>query len=172
MSCLIDCSAFALLFVVAFQDFRHRHISWFLIPALIVVFTLKALNVISFLNLFQFFLINVGFILVQLLALTIYFSIKNKKWTGIVDSYIGLGDILFFVVICVAFSPVNFVVFYLGGLIFTTVVYGIYFLLNTNANKEIPLAGIFAILIMMYMLTNYFFPQLDFYNPVVSTLYF
>ena len=39
-----------------------------------------------------------------------------KEWTNIIDSWLGLGDVLFFVCLCGLFSPVNFIAFFISSI--------------------------------------------------------
>ena len=73
---------------------------------------------------------------------------------NIINSYMGLGDILFFAVITTAFSPVNFIIFYVAGLLFTLIAYKIYIGLNKAGSKEIPLAGTLSVAMMVVLLIN------------------
>lgn len=164
MQLSIDISLVVFLGIVVFQDLKERQISWFLIPLLLCFFCAKGLYLISSDQLLGYSLFNIGFITVQLLVLTVYMSIKNKKLTNIVNSYLGIGDVLFFIVICVAFSSINFIFFYVVSLIFTLGGVIGYNILVKNAKKEIPLAGAMAIVMIALILINQWMPQFDFYN--------
>lgn len=164
MQLLIDIFLMILLSVVVVQDLKYREISWFLIPLLLCSFLAKGLFLISSHQLIGYSLYNVGFIAIQLLVLTAYMSVKNKKLTNIVNSYLGLGDVLFFIVICVAFSPVNFIFFYVLSLLFTLGGFIAYNILIKKAKKEIPLAGAMAMVMTTLILVNQWMPQFNFYN--------
>ena len=96
-----------------------------------------------------YFLFNSGFVAFQLLMMMGYFTLKNRKWTNIINTYIGIGDILFFLILSLAFSPVNFIIFFLGSLLLTIGGYSIYKIFKSNVNTEIPLAGTMAIILMI-----------------------
>lgn len=164
MQLLIDIVLVVLLAIVVVQDLKQREISWLLIPFLLGVFLAKGFLLISFGELIRNSLLNVCFIVLQLLVLTVYISLKNKKIINVINSYLGLGDVLFFVVICVAFSSVNFILFYVMSLLFTLGGFIIYNLLATKTTKEIPLAGAMAMVMITLILLNQFMPQFDFYN--------
>ena len=104
-----------LLSVIVYQDFRYRAISWVTLPLLFATFTANYILETDFNSFLQSFLFNIGFIVFQLIAVTVYFSLKNRAITNITSKYIGWGDILFFTVASAVFSPVNFIVFYLLG---------------------------------------------------------
>lgn len=136
------------------QDFKHRLISWPLIPLLLLCFLAQGLIKNQPAELLQYTLFNTAFVLLQLIALTLYISIKNKKMVNIINSYMGLGDVLFFAVITTAFSPVNFIFFYLSGLVFTLVSYRIYIGVNKAGSKEIPLAGTMSVVMIITLLAD------------------
>ncbi len=163
MPSVIDLSAIFFLVIVFIQDIKYRQISWWLIPVLALIFGMKATFSIDLNTMFYFSIINFFFFFLQLLLLTIYFSIKNKKYINIVNSYLGIGDILFIIVTCMAFSPVNFIFFYITGLIVTLAAMIIYNIKAKVTEKEIPLAGVMAILLAICLLYNRV-KQLDFYN--------
>lgn len=153
---------FVCLAVIVVQDFKHRQISWFLIPLALTGFVYKAFLSGDFA--WKDFLLNVGFVLIQLLLLSLYFSLKNKRLINIVDRYLGLGDILFFIVLCAVFSPVNFILFYLFSLTITLMSIVIYTVISRHQTPAIPLAGAMAALLILLLLTNLVFPQFNLYN--------
>lgn len=156
--CLMIC-----LFFIVFQDFRQREISWFFIPLLLAGFIYTAMYKENAGIAFKYILFNLSFIIIQLVLLTIYMSVKNKKLVNIVNTYIGIGDILFFAVIAAAFSPFNFIVFYLISTILTLLGFALFNLLK-GSSREIPLAGAMAGAMMILMIMNFCVPELNFYN--------
>ena len=145
-----------LLGVVVYQDFKSRSISWFLIPLLFVGFVANALLKIEPNELITYLGINFLLVLLNLIGVTLLLSIKEKKWVNIIDNYLGLGDVLFFVVITVAFSPFNFVAFYLGSVLLITLIYGSVILINKKRNTLIPLAGAMSLLLVGFMFMEQF----------------
>jgi H+/Cl- antiporter ClcA len=115
---------------------------------------------------------NLAFIALQLIFLTLWISFKNKKWTNIIDTYLGLGDILFFVAISSAFSPIQFVLFYLISIVITLIAFVVYKWKSEKANSEIPLAGAMSVVLIICMLLSITIPQLNFYNtPLFIPVY-
>jgi hypothetical protein len=162
MLLVVDILILFSLILIVFQDFKQRQISWFLIPLSFAGFAYKA-------SLYKDssiadFLLNTGFILLQLICITIYFSIKNKKFLNIIDTHLGLGDILFFVVICTVFSPLNFIAFYMISMISTLLAIIAYNLFSSRQTKDIPLAGAMAGALIILMITTWAIPGIDFYN--------
>lgn len=150
------------LAVIVFQDFKQRQISWFLIPLAFTGFVCKAVFYKN--SVAHDFLFNVAFILLQLICLTVYFSVKNKKLLNIMDTYLGLGDILFLVVVCTVFSPVNFILFYLFSMILTLLGVLVYNSFSRKQTNTIPLAGSMAAMLLVLVIITIIFPRLNFYN--------
>jgi len=151
------------LCVVAFQDFRHRAISWLLIPVLFFGFVFIALKTMEWDDYWRESLFNLCYILLVVVLLTVYLSLKNKKFVNIVNSFLGIADILFFAVLAVAFSPFNFEIFFLSSGILTSVIYGllIYF---KNVNPEVPLAGTMASMLLVVMILNFCLPNMNLHS--------
>lgn len=164
MNLFYTIAGIALLVILAFQDFRERKISWFLLPLLFFSLVLSGIESLSLKQLLAYFSVNFGFIVLQITSLTIYFSIKKRKFTNIINQYIGIGDLLFFVVLCAAFSPVNFIFFYCTCLLISLVWVLFYHFAVRKEIKEIPLAGIFSILLIFILAINNFSPAINFYD--------
>jgi hypothetical protein len=152
------------LVIIVHQDFKQRQISWYLLPIAFVAFVCKALLYSN--NLTNDFIFNFLFIALQLVCLTLYFSIKNKKMFNIIDTYLGLGDILFFIVLCTAFSPVNFIVFYFMSMILTLTGTLIYNFFSARRTSDIPLAGAMAATLLVAFITTLMVPGINFYDDV------
>jgi hypothetical protein len=153
------------LTVIAFQDFKQRQISWFLIPLALTGFVCKAVFYQN--NVVHDFLFNASFILLQLICLTIYFSVKNKRFLNILDTYLGLGDILFLVVVCTVFSPVNFILFYLCSMILTLIGVLLYNSFATKRTADVPLAGSMAAILLVLVIVTIVFPGINFHNDTL-----
>ena len=153
-----------LLAVVLFQDLKERQISWLLIPLLLGFFGIQGLYQLSVNEFVHFTFLNIGFVVIQLFILTIYMSIKNRRFVNIINSYLGLGDVSFFVAIAAAFSPINFIAFYIIGLLFTLLFFvALKKVIKTNLT-EIPLAGALSAMMMVLILVNQWTPGFNFYN--------
>ena len=172
MRWLVDIFLLVLLTVVVFQDLKQRQISWLLLPFLLSLFFIKGLFLNPIAELIHHILFNIGFVVLQILILTAYMSVKNKKLGNIINSQLGLGDILFFLVLCVAFSPVNFIIFYVAGLLFTLIVFVVYNQLIKKSEKEIPLAGAMAMLMVVLLLFSKWSTDFNFYNDDFLTGWF
>lgn len=172
MQYVVDTCLLLLLAVVLFQDLKQRQISWFLIPLLLVSFVAQGLFRIPANELMQYTMFNMGFIVVQLFVLTAYISIKNKRLVNIINTYLGIGDVLFIATVAASFSPLNFIVFYIAALLFTLLVFVVVKLLTKNLSKEIPLAGAMAAAMIALILVNQWLPGFNFYKDDYLTAWF
>ena len=156
-----------LLGVVVVQDFKSRAISWFLIPLLFIGFIGYALLKMEIIELLTYFGINLTLVLTNLLVVTLVISIKEKKFTNILTNYLGLGDVLFFLVLTVVFSPFNFLAFYLGSILLTAIVYGGIMLISKQKKMLIPLAGAMSLLLIISIIVEQFVPSIQFYQDFI-----
>ncbi len=144
-----------LLLFVAIQDFLYRKIVWVAFPLLFLLFLTSGIIQIGLKPLSGFFLINIGFLVLQLFLITIYYSLKNKRIFNIVNTSLGIGDILFFVILALSFSPPNFIFFLIVILLAILVIYSLFLTFNQVQNKHVPLAGglAFALLLLVLLET-------------------
>lgn len=163
---LISCCLIITLLTIAYQDFKSREVQWFWFPLLLVLALFKIWYLDQFKELFSF-LLNVIMVLLQLLLLTLYFSIKERKLINIADSYLGWGDILFLLNLCFLLSPLNFILFYLVSLLVTITSYLIYNAF-VNSSKPIPLAGLQAIVFTIVYIIDLSSPNIDLLNDFTS----
>lgn len=157
-----------LLALVVFQDFKSRNISWFLIPLLLVVFITRAILKIDIQEFITYSGINLAIIVLNLLGVTFLVWLKEKKLKNIVDTYLGFGDILFFLVLTTVFSPLNFIVFYLGSIILITLIYGSIILFNKQKNTLIPLAGAMSVLLILVLIADVMLPTFNVYQDIIK----
>jgi cellulose synthase/poly-beta-1,6-N-acetylglucosamine synthase-like glycosyltransferase len=93
-------------------------------------------------------------------------SLKERKVINILKTYLGLGDVLFFLVLTLAFSPINFVVFYLGSMLLTTIIYAGIILFNKNKKTLIPLAGAMSLLLIVTLLVEQTTTSFQFFQDI------
>lgn len=131
---LLLLAAFSLIF---FQDYKDRMVYWFLYPVVGVLVLLLQIQIIPI----NIALINSGFnlsfIVFLLVFCYLYARIKLKK--SLLESVLGLGDILFFIAIAFSFSIVSFLVLFVFSLIFSLILH--FVLQKKQTEKTVPLAG-------------------------------
>jgi len=127
-----------------YQDLRFRAIYWICYPVLMILLILLALPGKTAEMMMYDAGVNLGFLMIQLFLLTVYFSLKHKKMVNITQRHLGWGDVLFLVVIAAYMSPLNYIVFYLGSLLMVLVLAAAFGRLRQGGS--IPLAGLQAFL--------------------------
>ncbi len=148
--------------VIAFQDFRNRQIHWFLLPIFgIGLFFLNFSRIGLRATLYNFFE-NVLFLFLVFVFTYIYFIIKKRKFIKLVDNYIGLGDILFLVVIAIYFTPFIFVFFFIFSMLLTLLIFGAIHIFKNLEFSTIPLAGLIAIYMIPVITISFFNKFIDF----------
>lgn len=131
----------SLLLLIAYQDFKYRYINvWPLVFLMSFALTL-GIQSIGLVAVVKNALINGAFIGLQLLGVSLYFSIKAKRLINITSEQIGWGDILFFLPLTCLLGFEWFVFFYISSLILILIFYLILKMTFVLKNETIPLAG-------------------------------
>jgi len=149
---------FVALFFIVIQDFKERQVYLWLF--LVTGITMALLHLHD--SMIQIFLINISInlliIFIIIAVLYFYATIKMKKD---LQQTLGLGDILFFMVLAIGFSTGTFLVLFTFSLIFSLVFY-----LAAKSNlkyKTVPLAGLQALFIGIVFLVNWAFNFINLY---------
>ena len=140
------------LFGIFIQDIKSRSVHWVLFPLLFILLGILhsiSYNVIS--EVWKTTAINFGFLFLQMVLLSAYFSVKNKRFINLTDGLLGLGDILFLLSITVYLSILNFLVFYIVSLVLVLVTWLLMQFVSAKKNNEIPLAGMQAFIFIIIL---------------------
>ena len=139
--------------IIAYQDFKTRLISLWL------VILFGALNVSQYIVQFTFyqFLENVIFSLCYFLfiylVLHLFYFIKKKKFDSIINSELGLGDLLIFLSIGICIEPVHLIYFFTVAFIMSLLVHILFF----KNKKSVPLAGFLVLFYLFFLVVTPFF---------------
>lgn len=106
--------------------------------------------------------VNVLFLLAQFFLLWIWFSIRHRRPIILTDRYIGLGDLLYLLVLTPALSPYRFIWFYSIGNCLILLAVLLIKTLRPGALKTIPLAAALAGWFVIYLMIQLAFPTFDF----------
>jgi hypothetical protein len=141
------------LVVVFIEDWKFRKIH-VVLP--LVIFTASFFMIpIKKYNLLEIVLFNTGFFLITLSILTLYMSLKSKRFLNPFQHYFGLGDLLFYVAITPLFLLKNYIFFFILSLLFAIV---LQFGLKKFIKEEtVPLAGFSALFLFIILLKDSFF---------------
>lgn len=142
-----------------YQDLRYRAVYWFVFPILFVLLSWYVLQLTAFDEVLINAAFNLGFFLMQLLLLSLYFSLKHKSLVNITRQFLGWGDVLFLVCITVCLSPGNYMVFYIGSLILIAIPALI--VNKSTSQQKIPLAGLQALLFAGTLIADWCSPAIN-----------
>jgi hypothetical protein len=161
-----------ILSAIFFQDLKSRSVYWFWFPLLMVLFIAAAygLHHKPMNEILASSLTNMGFILLQLLLVSLYFSIKNKRLINITKDLLGWGDVLFLLSIAFYLSLLNYILFYIFSLLAVLLLWLISLLFHKK-HEQIPLAGLQAILFIVCLGMDWLGPQRDLTNDYWLTHY-
>lgn len=141
------------LSLIFIQDIRSRSVYWICFPVLAITFILlHFLQQLSFAETLQYVLVNISFLALQFLILSIYFSIKNKGWFNVITAgLLGWGDLLFLLSIAFYLSALNFLFFYIFSLVAVLIIWVVWLTISKTKNKQIPLAGLQALIFIVFL---------------------
>jgi hypothetical protein len=106
-------------------------------------------------DLSEIVLFNTGFFLITLGILTVYMSVKSKKFLNPFQHYFGLGDLLFYVAVTPLFLLKNYILYFILSLLFAIV---LQFGLKKFIKEEtVPLAGFSSLFLFIIILKDSFF---------------
>ncbi|OFX21550.1 MAG: hypothetical protein A2041_02505 [Bacteroidetes bacterium GWA2_31_9b] len=145
-----------LLLFITFQDFRYKAVSWILFPIGFITAGIITYVEIPFSDILYNSIINSLFIAFQMAVILVFSWIKFKQVKNIFSQIFGLGDLLFLVMICPLFSPINFVFFYILSLAFSLLVYLILKYLKIYNDTKIPLAGFQSFFLAILFISIFF----------------
>lgn len=135
-------------FVIAFQDFKTRLISvW-----LIIGFTV--LNITYYLihhSVYQFIenvIFCLCYFLFSYLILILVFYLKTKRFEKLLDSKIGWGDVFIFIAIGCCIEPIYMIYFFTTCFIISLLAH----LLFLQNKKNIPMAGFLVLFYFIFRL--------------------
>jgi formate hydrogenlyase subunit 3/multisubunit Na+/H+ antiporter MnhD subunit len=140
---------------------RSRSVYWFLFPLLTGLLILIRIRHHGLFQFWQPALINLGFVIAQLFILTIYFSMKNKKWINVTSQLLGWGDVLFLLSIAFYLSVLNFLFFYISSLIGILALWLTWQLVSAKKNKYIPLAGLQSLIFIVFLASDWWCLSFD-----------
>lgn len=147
------------LLYITYQDVKERNVSlWLLIMVLLLMGYLHIQNSTTVLFLANSF-VNMGIVFLIVVTLYLYTTFKLKQ--AFLTAF-GLGDLLFFITIAIAFPTLTFIVLFTFSLFFTAL---IYFLFSKKLNHQtVPLAGLQSLYFSLIFLLNWSLTLFNFYQ--------
>lgn len=144
------------LIPIVWEDFKSRQITllWFIGLFLVLIF----LNILDpFIDFWNQLFLNSSFFGLQLILLSAYFSLKNKRLIWIGQIGLGLGDILFLFLLCLYFPFLNYFTFYFISLIWSLLLFGVFIFFSGKKTVKLPLAGLQALLFIILLIISLIF---------------
>ncbi|PCH68434.1 MAG: hypothetical protein COC06_09555 [Bacteroidales bacterium] len=135
------------LTVIFYQDVKDREVNWVLFPTALVLCGVYSLFVISYPELLLNWALNVLILFSLLVCLVLYIFVRFGRANTNLLTYLGLGDVLFFCVLSICFSPFNFILFVIASLLFSLIIS----LLMPLKKKTVPLAGLQSFSLILFL---------------------
>lgn len=140
------------LIIVFIQDWKYRKIH-LVLPLAIFTAGFFLIPVKNY-ALGEIVLFNTIFFLITLGILTLYMSLKSKKFLNPFQHYFGLGDLLFYIAVTPLFLLKNYILFFILSLLFAILMqFGLKKLIK---EETVPLAGFSALFLFIVILKDYF----------------
>lgn len=140
------------LLLVFIQDWKFRKIH-VVLPLAIFAISFFLIPIKKY-QLTEIVLYNTVFFLITLGFLTLYMSLKSKKFLNPFLHYFGLGDLLFYVAISPLFLLKNYILFFILSLVFAIIMqFGLKRFIKENT---VPLAGFSALFLFIVLMKDYF----------------
>ncbi len=150
------------LLVIFVQDIKSRSVYWILFPLIVVLFIVSDLvSQRSIGDLWLPVLFNLGFLVLQLLIITCWFSLKEKRWVNISANLLGWGDILFLVSISFYLSFANFLFFHIVSLLLVLTSWLIWQFFVNQKTKHVPMAGMQALVFAVFLSSDWWLLHFD-----------
>ncbi|TRX33715.1 hypothetical protein FNW52_14910 [Flavobacterium sp. ZT3R18] len=135
------------LLIVFFQDWEYRAIH-VLLPILIFLSSYLIVKLENNLS-NKIILLNASFFLITLSILTIYMSLKNKRFLNPFQNYFGLGDLLFYITITPLFNLKNYILFFILSMLFAICLQ--FTLRKKMKHNTVPLAGFSSLFLFIIL---------------------
>ncbi len=145
-----------ILAVIFWQDLKHRAVHWWLFPLAftgVVIYKLMG-GYMAHVYLVDFFT-NLLVIGIMLTCTLIVIRIGSGHREKPLNRLLGIGDLLFFVVICVSFDPAKCLLFLVVSFLWSL---ALHWLIERKdfKTKSVPLAGYQSLLLSGVLLANEF----------------
>lgn len=143
-----------LLWWIAWEDIRYRAVSIWTFPVLFAALLASRAYATSWSVTLTSALVNLIIISVQLAGIWLYLMVKHRTLVNPMQGFIGWGDVLFWLAVLPAFSPINFLLFYIISLSVALLIHGTLRKVHLYGDAtRVPLAGLQALVYSGWLLT-------------------
>lgn len=141
--------AIAILCVVIYQDYRARLVHIILFPLIALPFILLNHFITTKATYWEEIMINFAFLISVFFLLYLLYALKNRRFTKIINSKIGPGDILILSSLCFYGNSIVYSRLFILSMIFSLILTGVFLSRKKNINfktYKIPLAAHISII--------------------------
>lgn len=149
-----------LIGAMSWQDFRTRSITAWLLPAIGLCFLLGEISVLSIDQLLENAKVNYVLLVLQFGVLWLWLCLRSRVFVNIINTHIGLGDVLLLFCLAPAFSPINFILFYTVGAVVAMIAHLIVRRRHNDTENKIALAGMLGLPLLLMCLIRLIEPTL------------
>ena len=156
---ILQGSAVGTLALLCYQDWDKRSVSWPLFPFLFGVLLALQLQSQPAATVGVTVLVNVGLLTVLVATLRLYVYLR---WPNLrLQDCLGSGDVLYWLVVAVCFSPTGFLLYLLGSSLIALLMTGIMHWRNPQplSTWRVPLAGIQAGCLLVLLTSRWAAPD-------------
>ena len=152
------------LSIIIYQDYKYRHIHLINLIILLVLTIASLCHYQDKEAMMSNIFINLLYITGVLSILSIIESIKQRRIYKIIDTKIGKGDVLYLYIVSLLFCPILFIMYVVASTVFQLTITAISRIIGLRHDKHLPFAGTASIVLIVAILLNKFWLNLDWQN--------
>lgn len=137
--------------ILFWEDLRHRAVHWSLLAQAFLGLGVFGLFTNGHHVFWTDLPVNILFVLLQFIGITLYVSLRERRWVNPFKDRVGPGDLLFMLACAFAFPRHAFVLFILSGIFFSLLGYGVLRLLKPAQPASVPTAGLLALYLATWL---------------------
>lgn len=126
---------------ILFFDVKERAVYWWIYIILGVVLYFFSKEYFTYYKIIKSAFVNTILLLIQFVVVQLYFTIKTRRYTFIVNKMIGFGDILFLLMLTLFLPSLLFFPFLSSALSMSIIVHVLARKYIRNYTRAVPLAG-------------------------------
>ncbi len=150
---IVKIATLLLLAILFYEDIRYRSISihWIALAFLGVLALAYMEAKLNWVNI----LVNLSFIAIQVAFISVYLILRRRKVRDIFKNYIGIGDIVFWIIPAFYLDPIVYVFYVLFCYLSILIVFGVIMAIRKK-NVTVPLAGFMAMVLGLYIACEWY----------------
>ena len=142
-----------ILMVIFFQDLKKQLVNWVFFPIIAALF--GVLHFFS-VNEYSFYIaVITNFLIILIVLLVLFLYSKFKLRVNFINGSFGLGDVLFFLALCLAFPTVTFTILFVFSVMFSLALH--IFFKRYYKFTTVPLAGYMALFYVVILTVSILF---------------